>query len=138
MAVQVYFNFNGNCKEAVEYYASVFDTEEPKIMYFGDMPGEPGYPMTDEMKKLVLHAQLTIHDSVVMFSDTLPGMDFVVGNNINLVYDGKTEAEIRTLFHKLAADGTITMELQETFWSKCYGSVVDKFCVNWMLGLASE
>ncbi len=138
MAVQVYFNFAGNCKEAVEYYTGIFETEEPKMMLFGDMPVEPGYPMTDEMKKLVLHAELTINDSVVMFSDTLPGMDFVVGNNINLLFNGKSEAEIKSLFNKLAMDGTITMELQATFWSKCYGALIDKYGVNWMFGLASE
>lgn len=25
------------------------------------------------------------------------------------------------------------MELQETFWSKCYGSVTDKFGIPWQL-----
>ena len=138
MAVQVYFNFNGNCKEAVEYYAKIFETDEPKIMQFGDMPGDPGFPMTDEMKKLVLHAEITINDSVLMFSDTLPGMEFIVGNNINLIFNGKSEGEIKTLFNKLAEDGTITMELQETFWSKCYGTLADKYGVNWMFSLPSE
>jgi PhnB protein len=33
---------------------------------------------------------------------------------------------------------TITMELQETFWSKCYGALADKYGVNWMFSLASE
>ncbi len=37
MSVQAYINFNGNCKEAVEYYADVFKTNEPKFMFFGDI-----------------------------------------------------------------------------------------------------
>jgi PhnB protein len=39
--------------------------------------------------------------------------------------------EIKTLFNKLQEGGTIGMDLQETFWSKCYGSVTDKFGIQW-------
>lgn len=38
MAVNAYLNFNGNCREAVEFYAEVFETEKPQIMSFGDSP----------------------------------------------------------------------------------------------------
>jgi PhnB protein len=38
MSIQTYMNFNGNCLEAVKFYAKVFKTEEPKILLFGDMP----------------------------------------------------------------------------------------------------
>jgi PhnB protein len=37
MAVQVYLNFNGNCKEAVDFYTKVFKTNEPQFMYYGDV-----------------------------------------------------------------------------------------------------
>ena len=32
MSVETYINFNGNCREAVEYYAEVFGTEKPQLM----------------------------------------------------------------------------------------------------------
>jgi uncharacterized glyoxalase superfamily protein PhnB len=40
---------------------------------------------------------------------------------------------IYTLFNKLKEGGTVNMDLQETFWSKCYGSVTDKFGIQWQL-----
>ena len=41
--------------------------------------------------------------------------------------------EIKILYYKLKDGGTVEMELQETFWSKAYGSLTDKFGVGWQL-----
>ncbi|GBF33903.1 PhnB protein [Desulfocucumis palustris] len=137
MAVQVYINFKGNCREAVEYYSEVFGTEKPKIMLFGDMPPDPGFPLTEHTKNLVMHTFLNIKGSMVMFSDVPPDMTFVAGNNISLVVSSKDMDEIKSIFDKLKAGGTVGMELQETFWSKCYGFVTDKFGIGWQLSYDS-
>lgn len=133
MAVDIYINFNGNCREAVEFYAKVFGTEKPQIMFYGDIPPNPEFPVTEETKDLVLHTRLNINGSNVMFSDTAPGMPFVVGNNITLVISSKNMDEIKSIFSKLKEGGTVEMELQETFWSKCYGYLTDKYGVWWQL-----
>ncbi|MBA2939952.1 VOC family protein [Paenibacillus sp. CGMCC 1.16610] len=131
MALDFYLNFNGNCREAVEYYAEVFGAEQPKIMTFGDTPSDPAYPLPEEAKSMVMHARLTISGSTVMFSDVFPGMPFVAGNNISLSMVSKDIEEIKSAFHKLKEGGKVGMELQETFWSKCYGSLEDKFGIQW-------
>lgn len=33
--------------------------------------------------------------------------------------------------------GRVAMDLQETFWSKCYGSLTDKFGLEWQLNYDS-
>lgn len=131
MAIEVYINFNGNCREAVEFYAQVFGTEAPKIMTYGDVPPDPNFALPEEAKNLVMHTRLNIHGSNIMFSDSSPGMDFVAGNNISLVIVSANMDEIKSLFNKLKENGTVLMELQETFWSKCYGYVTDKFGIQW-------
>ncbi|WP_419392852.1 VOC family protein [Cytobacillus praedii] len=133
MAVEVYLTFNGNCREAVEYYAEVFGTEKPQIMAFGDSKPNPEYPLPEEAKDLVMHARLTISGSTVMFSDTFPGSPFTQGNNITLAIVSKDINEIKSAFTKLKEGGTVRMELQETFWSKCYGQLTDKFGIGWQL-----
>ena len=133
MAIHPYINFQGNCREAVEYYAYVFGLDKPKIMLFGDMPPEPGFTMDDATKKLVMHTSLVIQGSMVMFSDVPPGMPFVAGNNISLTVVSKDIGEIKSLYDKLKDGGEVQMELQETFWSKCYGFVVDKYGIGWQL-----
>lgn len=133
MAVDVYFNFNGNCREAVEFYADVFNTEAPQIMTFGEAPPNPEYKLPEEAKDLVMHARINVNGSNVMFSDVFPGMPYVQGNNITLAFVSTDLDEIKSVFHKLKEGGAVNMELQETFWSKCYGSVKDKFGTEWQV-----
>lgn len=138
MSVNAYLIFNGNCREAVEFYAQAFGTEEPRIMSFGDAPPSPEHPVPEEAKNRVMHAMLTINGSHVMFSDTFPGMPFTAGNNFSLAVVGKNANELQTYFANLKEGGTVRMDLQETFWSKLYGSVVDKFGIEWQISLESE
>lgn len=133
MSVDVYLNFNGNCREAAEFYAEVFGTEKPQIMTFGEAPPNPDYPLPENAKNLVMHTRLDIDGSNVMFSDVFPGTPFVAGNNISLAFVNKDEEKIRSVFHKLKEGGAVKMELQETFWSKCYGSLKDQFGIEWQL-----
>ena len=72
MTVDVYLNFNGNCREAAEFYAEVFGTEKPQIMTYGETASSD-FVVPEEAKDLVLHTRLNISGSNVMFSDVYPG-----------------------------------------------------------------
>ncbi|GGA01471.1 VOC family protein [Paenibacillus marchantiophytorum] len=137
MSLDAYLNFNGNCREVVEFYAEVFGLEKPHIISFGDGPQNPDYPIPEEAKNLVMHARLSISGSTLMFSDTFPGMPYIVGNNISLSLVSPNLVEVQSAFHKLKEGGNIRMELQETSWSKCYGNLEDKFGIQWQFNLDS-
>lgn len=137
MAIEVYLIFNGNCREAVEFYADVFQTEKPVMMTFGDAPPHPDFTLPEEAKNLVMHANMNVRGSRLMFSDTFPGSPYSVGNHISVTLVDADEKYIRLAFDKLKEGGKVTMELQETFWSKCYGSIKDKFGVDWQFSLDS-
>ena len=124
--------------EAVLFYAKVFDTEKPNIMTFAEMPPNPEFEVPAEAKELVLHSSLNINGSIVMFSDILPGDPFVPGNNISLAVMTASVEETERLFNRLKEDGMVDMELQETFYSKCYGSLTDKFGIAWQLMVDDE
>jgi len=133
MVVTVYINFNGNCREAVEFYAEVFNTEKPDIMTFAEMPPDPEFEVPEEARDLVLHTSLDINGSTIMFSDILPDTTFITGNNISLTVMTTSVEETEKLFDRLKEGGNVEMELEETFWSKCYGSLTDKFGIVWQL-----
>jgi len=133
LAVEVYLIFNGNCREAVSFYENVFNTDKAEIMTFGDSPSDPSYPLPVEAKNLVMHTRLSILGSTVMFSDTFPGSPFTIGNNVTLAVVSDDEAQLRQAFEGLKEGGKVTMELQETFWSKCYGSLTDKYGIEWQI-----
>ncbi|MDX1701509.1 MAG: VOC family protein [Melioribacteraceae bacterium] len=129
--VNVYFNFNGNCKEVVEYYAEVFGLGTPEISKFGDMPENPNFVVPDDMKELVMHARLNVHGSTVMFSDSMPNSPVTFGKNIALAVVTGDKEKLKAEFNDLAKDGKVSMPLQETFWSPSYGVLEDKFGVVW-------
>lgn len=132
MAVSLFINFNGNCREAVDFYAEVFGTEKSGLMTFGEMPPDPKMPLPEEAKNLVAYVDVKVLDFVLMCSDVFPGTPFVKGNNITISIGTKDMELVDTLFNKLKEGGEVQMELQETFWSKRYGILVDKFGIPWM------
>lgn len=138
MSVETYINFNGNCREAVEFYADVFGTEKPKIMLFGDMPSDNGFPLTEATSNLVMHTEIKVMGSTIMFSDVPPDMPFTAGNNISLVLRSDDMDGLKAIFNQLKEGGHVMMDLQETFWSKCYGFVTDKFGIGWQLSYGNE
>jgi len=133
MTLEPFVSFNGNCREAVEFYSKVFKTEAPKFMTFRDAPPDDDMGLSEADKDLIMYTDLNIFGVQVMFSDTPPGMPFVAGNNISLTLITKDEDEIRRLFRELGEGGEVDMELQETFWSNLYGMVTDKFGISWQL-----
>ncbi|HIW32777.1 MAG TPA: VOC family protein [Candidatus Paenibacillus intestinavium] len=138
MSVDVYLNFNGNCREAVQFYSKVFKQEITQLMTFGDIPDAPGEAQREDTKNLIMHARLQISGSNVMFSDVFPSMPFTAGNNITLALVSTDRNEIESAYEQLKVGGTVAMELQETFWSKCYGMITDQFGINWQFSQVEE
>ena len=43
MQLELFINFNGNCREAVEFYAKVFKSSVNNLMTYGEAPPDPDY-----------------------------------------------------------------------------------------------
>jgi PhnB protein len=124
-----YFTFDGNAREALEYYKEVFGGEVLGIQTFG----EADYPSPPEMDDKVMHAQFKKGDFFFMASDCFIGHTVDVGNNISLVLEFESEEEIQNIYDKLSLNGSVLMELQDTFWGAKYGKVKDPYGVIWDL-----
>lgn len=136
-SVSTYLNFGRESEEAFNFYKQVFGTEfEGGIMRFGDIPPQEGQPpVPDSTKNLVMHVSLpTIAGHRIMATDAPEEMGFKVnkGNNVYINLEPDTRAECDKLFKALAAGGKVEMELAEQFWGDYFGSLTDKFGVNWM------
>lgn len=137
MAVCAYVNFPGNCREAVEFYASIFKVK-PYFMTFGEMPPDPDFAVPEEAKNLVMHASIQLFDSRLMFSDVMPGFPFVEGNNVNLIVTHDDPEEIKRVFALLLEGGKANMPLESTFWAQLYGSLIDKYGIVWQFNYEIE
>lgn len=136
MPLHPYLVFDGNAREAVQFYAKVFGAEEQPIMTYGSMASGPDAPpLPPGSEHLVMHTYLEIGGSKLMFSDNYPGAPFRQGNNFTIAYITHDEQAIRNAFQQLKEGGTVELELQEMPWSKCYGSLVDKFGIGWQFNL---
>ena len=123
-----YLFFQGNCEEAIIFYKKCLGGELA-IQRFGDTE----MPVEEEYKDKIMHAELTIGDMKLMFSDGAPYKKITAGDNvqINLGFDDETELE--NAFYNLAEKGKITMPLEITFWQAKFGMLIDKFGIHWML-----
>ncbi len=142
--VSTYLNFPGNTEEAFNFYKSVFggDFVGGGFMRMGEVPPQEGQaPLNDSDKNLIMHVCLPIlggHD--LMGTDATESQGFRVnfGNNvyINLILDTRVETD--RLFNALAEGGKVEMALQDMFWGDYFGSLTDKFGVQWMFACASK
>ncbi|MFS0777423.1 VOC family protein [Neobacillus sp. 3P2-tot-E-2] len=124
-----YLSFDGNAKQALEFYKEVLGAEITGVQTFG----EADYPTPPEANDRVMHAQLKKGNISLMFSDTFPGQSTVVGNNITLTLEPESEEEIQHLYDALRKNGKPLNELEDTFWGAKYARVQDQFGIIWEL-----
>ncbi len=127
-SVNAYLNFDGNCREAMTFYAKCLSAEL-ETHPFSDMPGgcPPG------MENRLMHARLFKGPVTIMASDTMPGMELHEGNNIHLTIAPESRTETDQLFAALGEGGTVIMPLGDQFWGAYFGMVKDRFGIQWML-----
>ena len=142
--VNTYLNFPRNTEEAFNFYKTVFggDFGGMGISRFGDIPAQEGMPpLAENDKNLIMHIELSITGGhVLMGTDAPESLGFPVnfGNNVHISLEPDTRVETKRLFDTLSAGGKITMDLQDMFWGAYYGSVTDKFGVQWMVNCSSK
>ena len=111
-------------------------------MRFSEVPPQDGMPMlADEDKNLVMHIALPILGGhMLMGTDAPESMAFKLnpGNNVHITLETDSRKDTDQLFRALSEDGTVEMELQDTFWGDYFGSFRDKFGIQWMLNCAQK
>jgi len=139
-----YLNFPGNTEEAFMFYRSIFGGEfsGKGIQRFGDIPSGAGHPpVADNIKKMILHIELTIMGGHVLMATDAPkemGFTLTSGNNMHIHLEPVTRAETKRLFDALSAEGKVTMDLQDMFFGAYFGEVTDKYGVNWMFSCSEK
>ena len=125
-----YLNFNGNARQAMEFYASVFGGE-PMITAFSQF-GTEG-PDADRVMHSVLETDAGYS---IMAADVLSTMDYqpIAGMSISL--SGDDGDVLRGYFEKLSENGTTGMPLQKQAWGDEFGMCTDRFGVSWLVNIA--
>ncbi|MBI3486231.1 VOC family protein [Candidatus Daviesbacteria bacterium] len=128
-----YLLFNGECKEAMEFYKSVLGGELTMSTF-----GESGMPASEEEKDQIIHARLENDALTFMASDSGHGGPVKFGDNVNLSISGSDKDKLTEWFNKLAEGGKVGMPLAKQFWGDTFGMLTDKFGAHWMVNITSN
>ncbi len=137
MKIVTSLSFQGQCREAFEFYARILGGEIIAAIPYSDAPA--GMPMpSSEFKDWLMHCWLQIGDQALMGADMnvqwAPNIDKPKnGFDVTLHTDNKAEAE--RWYQQLSEGGRQIMPFGETFWSPGFGSLVDRFGIPWMINV---
>src|SRR5215831_138902 len=128
--INSYLTFNGNCREAMNFYRECLGGELV-MQTVGESPLAESMP--SKMKKSILHSTLTKDKLVLMGSDMVDETGLIKGNSVSLMLNCSSEEEIETCYMNLSKGGHATHPLEHTFWGAIFGDLVDKFGNHWLL-----
>lgn len=135
MKINPYLFFNGNCREAFEFYANSLGVDIQAMMSSSDMPADAGQSgcVGEAPADKIMHACIDLGGSCLMASDWMSPEPFapVKGSSVALAVDSVAEAE--RVFAALSDGGQVTMALEKTFFAAAFGMLTDKFGVPWMV-----
>ena len=133
MQVNPYLAFDGTCAQAFRFYEQALGGKIVMMMTVGESP--MAAQATPETKNQIMHAALQVGGVTIMGADAPSGMfSKPQGFSVSLGIDDEAEAE--RVFGNLSEGATIEMPLQETFWAKKFGMLIDKFGIPWMVNCA--
>jgi len=126
-----YVSFNGNCREAMEFYQSVLGGDLT-VNTFGEFGGDQA--LADK----VMHAMLMGGKGTLMASDTGPGMPFNPGSTMTISLSGEEGEGLEEIWAKLSDGGQVNVPFEKQMWGDQFGQCVDKFGVPWMVNVAQK
>ena len=131
MQINPYILFNGNCREAFEFYAEVLNGRIEMMVPHGETPAASS--VDESWQDKIMHARLAVGEELLMASDSPP--QYVEGKAAGyyVQLEFPTIEEARCVFDALAEGGEVRMGFEQTFWSRGFGMLVDRFGIPWMI-----
>jgi PhnB protein len=131
MEMLPYLFFTGQCAEALNFYKSVFKGDVVELSRFGDSPMAKDFP---ERANDVMHARFKSGAVSFHASDGRPDAQAGYGESrISLCVETSDESEARRVFDGLSSGGKVDMPLASMFWGALFGSLTDKYGIDWMV-----
>ena len=134
MRIANHLMFRGNCAEAFTFYARVLGGQTVTMIPYRDSPMADQVP--PDWRDRIMHATLALPADELMGADVLPEQYHQPqGFSLHLAIEDPARA--RAIFDGLAEGGTVTMPMQETFWSAAFGALTDRFGITWAISCES-
>lgn len=136
-----YINFNGNAREAMDFYRSIFGGQiySDSFGEFAVKNPDSGIPVAEADRDKIMHSQLMTDNGIVLMASDVPtGMPYTDGARISLCLSGEDETLLRSYWDTLSQGGQVTMPLDKAPWGDVFGMLTDKFGVAWMVNIGPD
>jgi PhnB protein len=134
MQLSIHLGFNGQCRDAFNFYEKVLGGKIQNIMTWGESPMAEQVPKSEHDK--IIHATLLVGDSVLMGGDS-PSEQYRQPQGVAIAVPVK-KADAERIFNALKDGGSVQMPLQKTFWSDAFGMVTYRYGIPWMINAEQE
>ncbi len=136
MKLVTYLSFDGNTREALEFYAQVLGGKVIAMMQYGETPAAEH--VSASAHQAIMHGCVEFGEYSLMGTDATPEHPYegIKGASVVVALHDPSEAE--RIFSALSEGGEVTMPLMETFWAQRYGMFTDRFGVSWMVNCYPE
>jgi PhnB protein len=131
MQINPYIFFDGDCRQAFEFYAKVLGGRIEAMLTHEETPA--GSNVGADWQDKIIHARLAIGDWFIMASDSPPDLGPVKPSGFYVQLDFPTPEEAERVFNAFAEGGEVRMPFGPTFWARRFGMLVDRFQIPWMV-----
>jgi PhnB protein len=135
MPTMPYIHFQGQCAEALAFYAQVFNGSGLQMMPYAAGPDAPEAWKTSDR---IMHGQLGIYDGTLMASDYPPGVLGDAQAGFSVMQAVPDVAEAARVFTALSEGGAVIDTFKKTFFSPGFGMVKDRFGTHWIISAIQE
>jgi PhnB protein len=129
MQIIPYLSFNGNCRDALTFYAELF---KGTIENFLPWDAEAIENIPGATVEHIMHGSININGLTIAGTDQFGDM-YAPAGNVSLMVDIDDLSDAQAKFTALAEAGQIIMPFAETFWADGYGFCADRFGILWQI-----
>jgi PhnB protein len=135
MSISFHINFNGDCEEAFGFYERVLDGKIGTLLKVKDSPVAQTFG--EDLQEHIIHANISFDGVEIAGADIAPDL-YQLPQGFCVLMSVQSEEKLREIFAELKMSGEVTMEPQQTFFSKCYAIVRDRYGVPWKLNCSDS
>ena len=133
--LNTWINFNGNAKEAFDFYKSVFGGEFTKTIYFKDI-ATAEFPVDPSEENKIMYISLPIGPNNQLVANDVPSVLGKVNereNRSKILVSANSKEEADLLFSGLSAGGEVEGPMGDSPWGSYAGMFRDKFGIEWII-----
>ncbi|CZT56531.1 VOC family protein [Solibaculum mannosilyticum] len=126
----------GNASDAVEFYTNVLHAYNQGVLYYGDVPHVTPMSMTEEKKKQVMCAKLSMDEQRIYLCDAEQEEKNLGQIQMVAVFD--KAGDLYSVYEGLKEGGQVLVQPMNTFDNRLQCIVKDRFGIVWKLTVETD